>query len=131
MTDPSAHHARDLPRLGALEAQVMDVLWDHGTLTVREVIDHLGGAPAYTTIATVLGNLDRKGLVTITRQRRSTRYAARLSRQEHAAELMGHVLDASRDRAGSILHFVDTMPESDLALLRAYLDDVGAPEQSS
>src|SRR5699024_2867854 len=54
VTDPSAHHARDLPRLGALEAQVMDVLWDHGTLTVREVIDHLGGAPAYTTIATVL-----------------------------------------------------------------------------
>lgn len=122
MSEDRRRHAGDLPRLGTLEAQVMDVLWDHGPGTVREVIDHLGGASAYTTIATVLGNLDRKGLVTITRQRRSTRYAARLSRQEHAAELMGHVLDASRDRAASILHFVDTMPESDLALLRGYLD---------
>ncbi len=120
----------DLPRLGALEAQVMDVLWDHGTLTVREVIDHLGGTSAYTTIATVLGNLDRKGLVTITRQRRSTRYAARLSRQEHAAELMGQVLDASQDRAASILHFVESMPETDLALLRSYLDTKAVGESS-
>ncbi|USQ81993.1 BlaI/MecI/CopY family transcriptional regulator [Ornithinimicrobium faecis] len=119
-----------LPRLGALETQVMDVLWDHGPVTVREVIDRLGGTSAYTTIATVLGNLDRKGLVTITRRGRSTRYAARLSRQAHAAELMGHVLDASQDRAASILHFVDTMPESDLALLRDYLGARGAGEPS-
>lgn len=131
MRDQStAHHPGDLPRLGALEAQVMDALWDHGPSTVREVINHLGGTSAYTTIATVLGNLDRKGLVTITRERRSTRYAARLSRQAHAAELMGHVLDASRDRAASILHFVDSMPESDLAMLRDYLDVRGRGEGS-
>ena len=58
-TDPSAP---PLPRLGALEAQVMDVLWDHGPATVREVIDRLPREPAYTTIATVLANLGRKGL---------------------------------------------------------------------
>lgn len=108
----------------------MDVLWDHGPVTVREVINRLGGTSAYTTIATVLGNLDRKGLVTITRQQHSTRYAARLSRQARAADLMGHVLDASRDRTASILHFVDTMPESDLALLRDYLDKRGAGDAS-
>ena len=43
----------DLLRLGALEAQVMDVLWDHGPATVREVIEHLPSDPAYTTIATL------------------------------------------------------------------------------
>lgn len=111
----------ELPRLGALEAQVMDVLWDHGPGTVREVIQRLPSDPAYTTIATVLTNLDRKHLVTITRDGRSTRYDARVTRQEHAAHLMGHVLDASRDRAASILHFVESMPDDDLALLRAYL----------
>ncbi|WP_109474486.1 BlaI/MecI/CopY family transcriptional regulator [Ornithinimicrobium cavernae] len=123
-------HASDLPRLGTLEAQVMDVLWDHGPATVREVIDQLAGSPAYTTIATVLTNLDRKDLVTITRQARSTRYAARLSRQEHAVSLMDQVLEASRDRTASILHFVDTMPESDLALLRDYLSARGPGERS-
>lgn len=111
-----------LPRLGALEQQVMDVLWDHGASTVREVIDRLPSDPAYTTIATVLTNLDRKGLVTISREKRSTRYGPRITRHEHAAGLMEQVLDASGDRAASILSFVGAMPESDLELLRAYLD---------
>src|SRR5699024_12558443 len=79
--------------------------------------------PADTPIATVLGNLDRKNLVTITRHKRSTQYAARVSRQEHAAQLMEQVLQSSRDRAASILRFVDSMPESDLELLRNYLKD--------
>lgn len=113
--------SNDLLRLGALEAQVMDVLWDHGPATIREVIEHLPSNPAYTTIATVLTNLDRKHLVTITRRNRSTRYAARISRHEHAAALMEQVVNASRDRIASILQFVDSMPENDLDLLRDYL----------
>lgn len=115
----------DLLRLGALEAQVMEVLWDHGPVTIREVITHLPSDPAYTTIATVLANLDKKHLVTISRVRRSTSYSARVSRHEHAAALMEQVLASSRDRTASILHFVDSMPEDDLALLRDYLDRRG------
>lgn len=111
----------DMLRLGTLEAQVMDVLWDGGSATVREVIQRLPSDPAYTTIATVLTNLDRKHMVTITRERRSTRYAARISRQEHAALLMEQALQASRDRTAAILQFVDSMPESDLELLREHL----------
>lgn len=112
----------ELLRLGVLEAKVMDVLWDHGPATVREVIEQLPSEPAYTTIATVLTNLDRKGLVTITRHNRSTRYGAKLSRHEHAAGMMEQVLEASRDRAASILQFVDSIPENDLDLLRDYLE---------
>ena len=124
MTNPQGQTS-DLLRLGALEAQVMDVLWDHGPVTIREVIDHLPSEPAYTTIATVLTNLDRKHLVTITRENRSTSYSPRMSRHEHAAALMEQVLDSSRDRAASILQFVDSMPESDLALLQDYLTQRG------
>ncbi|GAA4282931.1 BlaI/MecI/CopY family transcriptional regulator [Brevibacterium daeguense] len=108
-------------RLGALEAQVMDVLWDDGASTIREIINRLGGAPAYTTIATVLTNLTRKDLVDSTREGRSVRYFPRISREQHAAVLMEQALEASRDRAASILHFVDGMPTEDVALLREYL----------
>ena len=117
-------------RLGALEAQVMDVLWEHGPVTVREVIGHLPHDPAYTTIATVLANLDRKGLVAITRDGRSTRYAAGLTREEFAAAQIDQVLASSRDRSASILQFVGSMGEEDLALLREWLrqrDEGGAP----
>lgn len=108
-------------RLGALEAQVMDVLWDHGPVTVRQVIERLPSDPAYTTIATVLANLDRKHLVTISKTRRSTLYGPRLSRHEYAAQQMEQVLQASGNRTASILQFVDSMPEADLELLRSYL----------
>lgn len=108
-------------RLGALEARVMNVLWDEGPGTVREIIDHIETTPAYTTIATVLANLDKKGLVTITRSRRSTTYCAGMSRAEYEAGQMACVLRRSPDRASSILHFVEAIPESDLELLRGYL----------
>ncbi|QIK71258.1 BlaI/MecI/CopY family transcriptional regulator [Propioniciclava coleopterorum] len=122
-------HPGEPLRLGALEAQVMGVLWDHGPATVREVIERLPTDPAYTTIATVLTNLDRKHLLSITRQNHSTRYSARIGRHEHAAALMEQVLEASRDRSASILQFVDSMPDSDLDLLRDYLKRRDAGER--
>lgn len=109
------------PRLGALEQQVMDVLWDAGASTIREVITALGDHHAYTTIATVMTNLARKQLVTPARTGRSVRYAARQPREIYVAEVMGHALAGSNDRVASILHFVDAMDPREAQLLRDYL----------
>jgi predicted transcriptional regulator len=65
----------------------------------------------------------RKDLVDSTREGRSVRYEPRISREQHAAALMGQALEASRDRAASILHFVEGMPAEELALLREYLQN--------
>ncbi|MGC0251446.1 BlaI/MecI/CopY family transcriptional regulator [Pseudactinotalea sp. Z1748] len=115
-------------RLGTLEAQVMDVLWTSGAATVREIIAELPAEPAYTTIATVLSNLERKGMVDAKRQGRFVLHRPRMSREQHIALTMGRALDAGGDRAASIMHFVQTMPEQDRELLREYLqhDDDGA-----
>lgn len=114
--------ASDQPvRLGALEAQVMDVLWDRGGATIRQIMDDLPSDPAYTTIATVLRNLERKELVGAQRQGRFVLHHPRVSRQELAATAIGHALAASGDRAASILHFVDTLSTQDRDLLRQYL----------
>lgn len=114
-------------RLGALEQQVMEVLWGQGRSTIREIITHLGGNHAYTTIATVLGNLERKGLVGAERQGRSAYYAARHSRDEHAARLMTQALSTGSDRAASMLHFIDTLGHRDAQLLRDYLQKRDRP----
>jgi len=118
---PSEVPRAEPTRLGTLEAGVMDVLWDHGEHTIRGIINQLPGDPAYTTIATVLANLDRKGLVAARKVGHSTFYAAEVGRDEHVAAQMRHALGSSRDRAASILRFVDTMPDDDLELLRTYL----------
>lgn len=108
----------------------MDALWDEAGLTVRELIERLGGTSAYTTIATVLSNLNRKELVVAERSGHSTRYRPALSRAEHTAAVMGHALAASKDREASILHFVETMSPGDLDLLRGYLDQQSGQDRS-
>lgn len=52
--------------LGELQLAVLNVLWTNGQATVRKVLDALPGErrPAYTTVLTVLRNLERRGLVT-------------------------------------------------------------------
>lgn len=117
----SAQDNNGAPRLGALETQVMGLLWDHGPSTIRGLIERLPGEPAYTTIATVLANLHRKKLVDSRKQGRSTVYSARGTREEHVASQMTHALGSSRDRAASILHFAESIPDAELDLLRDYL----------
>jgi predicted transcriptional regulator len=53
---------RDLPQA---EFEVMDVLWDMGEATVKDVLAALGRErkPAYTTVATLLNRLRDKGYV--------------------------------------------------------------------
>lgn len=114
-------NVREIPTLGPLEEQVMHILWNHGELTVRKVIGYLPADPAYTTIATVLRHLGRKGMVTVVKDGRSARHTVRMTREEYTAGVMGQALEASHNRTASILHFVDSMGESDRALLREYL----------
>ena len=53
----TAHSSHPVPRLGELEQQVMDLLWEASPRSVRDVMDALPHSPAYTTIATVMQNL--------------------------------------------------------------------------
>lgn len=53
------------PRLGKLELKVMDVLWEHGASSIREVQEHFPARtrPAYTTVQTTIGRLEAKKAV--------------------------------------------------------------------
>jgi len=62
------------------EAEFMEVLWDHGPSTVAEVRERLRDDPAYTTVLTILRNLEAKGYVGPTKDGRAHRYAALVKR---------------------------------------------------
>ena len=53
-------------KLGGRQLAVMRVLWESGEATVADVQAQLGLDPplAYSTVATVLSRMERKGLVT-------------------------------------------------------------------
>ncbi|NLO75160.1 MAG: BlaI/MecI/CopY family transcriptional regulator [candidate division WS1 bacterium] len=72
--------------LGALESQVMQVMWDaDGARTVQEVRDELaarGKDAAYTTIMTTLGRLHAKGLLRRETRGKAYHYVPQVSRRE-------------------------------------------------
>ena len=75
------------PALGELEADVMEHVWRDGEATVRSVLEELNSksakARAYTTVMTVMGNLDRKGLLSRWRVGKTDVFSPLLSREEY------------------------------------------------
>ena len=100
----------------------MDLLWESSPRSVREVMNTLPSSPAYTTIATVMQNLKTKNMVWAQREGRFVHYVPQMSREEYVARQMHQALDSSHDKAASILHFVQEMPEEGLQMLRNYLE---------
>lgn len=61
------------------EAEFMQVLWEHGPSTVAEVRERLCDPLAYTTVLTILRNLEAKGYVGHAEEGRAHRYATRIA----------------------------------------------------
>src|ERR1044071_336772 len=71
MTDRSDRSDRTL---GERELDVMGVLWGMGSGTVAEVRDRLPASLAYTTVLTILRNLEAKGFVRHDAEGKAHRY---------------------------------------------------------
>jgi BlaI family penicillinase repressor len=77
------------------EASLMEVLWDQGPSTVAEVQAQLSDELAYTTVLTILRNLESKGYVTHETEGRAHRYSAVVARdaaQRSALQALKHKL---------------------------------------
>jgi predicted transcriptional regulator len=109
--------------LGELERAVMDVLWaTPGGSTARDVQDVLAERNlATTTVLTVLGRLERKGLVTRERDGRAHHYRARNTREDHIAALMRDALDGAPDRGAVLARFLGGMGPDEQDALRDLL----------
>ena len=57
--------ARAVPRLGNVQLQIMQALWQHGSATAREVTDALSESKpiALSTVQTLLRQMEAKGAV--------------------------------------------------------------------
>jgi predicted transcriptional regulator len=111
--------------LGALEAAVMDVLWNaEAPLPVRGVLEGLTWPKplAYTTVMTVLDNLHRKGYVERSMQSRAYFYHPTVGRGEAAADAIRQVLNEAVDPEAVLMHFASTVTDEELKVLRSGLN---------
>ncbi len=108
---------------GALEHDIMTVLWTaERPLQPGEVKDRLGTALAYTSVATVLGRLHAKGLVSRTEFGRAYAYEARIDESQLAVRRIGEVLASASDKRQVLVGFVGTLSAKDIKALRGLLD---------
>lgn len=118
--------------LGELEEAIMEVVWDSGTVTVREVVDSLQQrGVAYTTVMTVMTRLTAQHI--LRRQpgdHGAFRYQAKLCREDFYAHASRAVIDDLVKRYGAVamaqfIDRLDKVPQHQLAELRRRLTNSG------
>jgi predicted transcriptional regulator len=68
----------------------LQALWDHGPLTIRQLMEQLAGGEQqpYTTVLGLLQNMEKAGLVAHEEEGATYRYLAAVSRQEATRTLL-------------------------------------------
>ena len=104
---------------------ILQLLWDHGPLTVRQVLEHLPGGQRqpYTTILGMLQTMEKAGLVAHESEGTTYRYQAAVSRQKAVGTLLRDFV--SRFFRGSAEELVLGLVDAD-ALTAADLRDIEA-----
>ena len=117
--------------LGEGELAVMRVLWDHGPLTVRDVMTRLherGKTVAYTTVLTFLTRLEQKGVVASNKNETAYIYRAKVSRESVSATRIRSLLEQLYDGAAApmVLQLIENerFSAEELAQLRKLIDDL-------
>ncbi|MCC9311579.1 BlaI/MecI/CopY family transcriptional regulator [Kitasatospora sp. RB6PN24] len=109
---------------GALEAEVMTVLWQaNAPMAAGQVHEAIGDAElSYKTVLTVLARLHAKGQLERERAGRAHAYAPCQDAAAAAAEKMTAALTGIGDRTAVLQRFVDALDPDAEAALRALLD---------
>jgi predicted transcriptional regulator len=71
----------------------MAVLWEIGSGTVGEVRERLGAPLAYTTVLTILRNLEAKQFVSHEEEGRAHRYHPRIAQRTAQRSALGRLMD--------------------------------------
>ena len=81
------------PHPTAGELEVLQILWERGPSTVREVLEVLPKERAYTSVMSLLNVMFEKQLVTREAEGRAFRYAAAQEPDHHEGRLLNDILD--------------------------------------
>jgi len=121
---------KDPPRPTQSELEILNVLWDAGPSTVRQVQQTLEARKptGYTTVLKLLQIMTEKGLVRRDEKERAHRYAPRLPRERTEQQIVADLLDRAFGGSSSrlvmrALSSRKATPE-ELDRIRALLDEI-------
>lgn len=85
------------------EADVMQVLWEHGPSVVAEVRERLPDRLAYTTVLTILRILEAKNYVAHVEEGRGHRYHASVEQQSARKSALKHLTNKLFEGSSELL----------------------------
>jgi BlaI family transcriptional regulator, penicillinase repressor len=85
--------ANELPDLGELEHEVMQLVWDRGSITAEQAREDLSRRLKESTVRTVLRRLEDKGYVTHTVEGRTYHFVPAEARGIVAAKAVQRIVD--------------------------------------
>lgn len=107
--------------LGDLETAIMEVVWEMGKASVRDIYDTLRGKRkiAYTTVMTVMCRLSDKGLLEKEKVGRMYLYRPALSEEDFHRSIAGSLISGlgTKLARASLVYFVDNLTKTDAATL--------------
>jgi predicted transcriptional regulator len=112
------------PVLHELEAEIMDEVWRHDEITVKQVMEALNRRAkpprAYTTYMTVMRRLNDKGLLDRRRTGRQDTYAPKLTREQYQELRAASQVDELVSEFGDVAlaHFARSLQTVDPARRR-------------
>ncbi|MGD9157335.1 MAG: BlaI/MecI/CopY family transcriptional regulator [Desulfobacteraceae bacterium] len=121
-------------RLGRLEMQIMNVVWEKGKATVHEVKEALGKGrkPAYSTILTMMRKIEAKGYLEHDVDDRTYVYRPTISQDTARRSILGDIMD--RLFAGSPTLLLNSLVEQnqvndkELAQLKKLINEAAENE---
>jgi predicted transcriptional regulator len=109
-------------RLGALERDVMAVVWQTDEISVREACERLASPVAYTTVMTTMDRLFKKRLLSRRKVGRAFVYTAAATRDEMEGAVASELVQSLLQRPGGeplpiLSSLVDAVSDRDRTLL--------------
>lgn len=107
--------------LGDLETEIMDIVWDSGECSVRDVYEEirLRRRIAYTTVMTIMSRLAKKKLLKQIRRDTAYIYSPLMSREQFTSGFVGQVVeDLMQDFSTPLLSHIVEQTADDPEKLR-------------
>jgi predicted transcriptional regulator len=133
---PLPNHRPKQLSLGPLEKEILQIVWQLETATVKDIHDRILADPdrelAYTSVTTVLNRLTKKGWLTCNKQGRSFTWQALVS-QEQAKALFAYEQLNQFLAVGNpdvVAAFADSLDQSSMEQIEAIAQKLRAIRQA-
>lgn len=116
---------KEAPVLGELEVHVLDILWAEGTLSAKEMHEHISleRSASANTVQSAMERLFRKGLLSRCKSSHRYLYTAKVKKEELLGQTINQLVTRfqtdSSSSAAAILNAAEQMDEEALDLLEA------------